>query len=87
MIVAFLIKINCLQILICRLDHDHELVDLKFSTMTEALQWKNDQELDRAFSIRTSGPKRKIFQCCQNRVGNSTKKAKKSKKSIDCSAK
>lgn len=74
------------EILKCRLDHDHEFVDLKFSTMTEAMQWKSDQDLNRAFSIRSSGPKRKVFLCRQNSKRNSSRKTCKSKKSTDCSA-
>ncbi|TRY68822.1 hypothetical protein TCAL_06189 [Tigriopus californicus] len=76
----------------CSADHTHQPIRLQFDSMTEALNWRLENQLDRYFSLKsaknsngTPGSYR-IMRCNQN-VKDRIASSKKSKKAYDCAAK
>lgn len=47
----------------CRHTEEPQEVQMEFVSMEEAMNWLEEQELDKHLRIRTSSAKRKVFQC------------------------
>lgn len=76
---------KCLDIAPCPTTHEHELLEMKFKTMNDALKWMMDEEMDKFFITRRSSATRRVFHCFQNHESTS-RKVKKTKKVMRCSA-